>query len=171
VGAFAVKELHGRMKQYLLSWVIVWCLGSILVAPIGYYPANSAISETLLWRMLYLSPLPILLALGVGKCMCLTSRFVLPVHPRFPRLQSPILLASIGAFSLPLFIFTTAGIRLSSVIVGSLVVAFLTHRFGFRDSAKVLTIIMLVLIVVNAAFRSLYPLLLDPHNLYPSSSI
>jgi hypothetical protein len=171
VGAVALKELQGRTKRYLLSWAFVWCLGSILVAPISYHPTNPAISETQLWRMLYLSPLPILLALGVSKCASLGSRFTLPVQPNFSRLQPVVLLAAVGASSLPLSVFTTPLIRLGAVVVGTLAVALLIHRVRLTDSAKIMIVMVLFLIIVNATFRSLFPLLLDPHNLYPSSSI
>jgi hypothetical protein len=171
VGAWALNELRGEMKRYLLAWVATWCLGSLLVAAIGYLPADAAISETQLWRMLYLSPLPILLALGVSKLVNLSSRFVTAGSCRFARLQPIVLSAAIGASSLPLFIFATPLIRLGSVMAGILAVVLLTYRFHMKDSPRLMITILLILIIVNAAFRSLFPLLLDPHNLYlPSSS-
>jgi hypothetical protein len=175
VGAFALNELQGEMKRYLLAWLVVWCLGSVLVAAIGYLPADAAISETQLWRMLYLSPLPILLALGVSKLVNLSSRFVTsgttPGPRKFARLQPIVLSAAIAAPSLPLFIFATPLIRLGSVIVGLVAVVLLTHRFQLTNSPRLMIAILLILIIVNATFRSLFPLLLDPHNLYLPSSI
>ena len=171
VGAWALNELHGETRRYLLAWVVVWCVGSILVGAIGYLPADAAISETQLWRMLYLSPLPILLALGVSKLMNLSSRFVTSGPPRFARLQPIILSAAIALPSLSLFLFATPLIRLGSVIAGVTAVGLLTNRLQLKDSPKLMITIVLILIIVNAAFRSLFPLLLDPHNLYLPSSI
>jgi hypothetical protein len=173
VGAFAVSELQGETKRYMLAWVAIWCIGSILVAPIDYVPANPALSETQLWRMLYLSPLPVLLALGVSKCVHVSSRFVLSLSDssRYFRSGPVVLCSVIAAFSLPLFLFSAPIIRLSSLIAGTLAVGLLVYRFQLKDAARTLVIVVLLLIIVNAAFRSLFPLLLDPHNLYPTSSI
>jgi hypothetical protein len=171
VGAWALNELHGETRRYLLAWVVVWCLGSVLVAAIGYLPADAAISETQLWRMLYLSPLPILLALGVRKLMNLSSQFVILGPRRFARLQPIILSAAIALPSLSFFFFATPLIRLASVIAGMVAVGLLTYRLHLKDSPKFMISIVLILIVVNAAFRSLFPLLLDPHNLYLPSTI
>ena len=169
VGAYSLKNLQGGVKGYLIAWLAVWCVGSILVAPIGYLPTSPATSETQLWRMLYLSPLPILLALGLSKCFQAIRQPVVLSPVNVPRLQPAVLSMAIAAFSLPLFLFSTPLIRLGSVIIGCLTALILANRFGCKDSARTMTIIMLLLIVVNAALRSLYPLLLDPHNLLPSS--
>jgi len=171
VGAYALRQVSGESRRYLLAWATVWCIGSILVATIEYVPADAAISETQLWRMLYLSPLPFLLALGIGKCVNLSSRFTIPCPHRFERLQLIILPTAIAAFSLPLFLFEGTMVRLVSVIVGTLSIALLTYVFRLKDSPRLLIVIVLMLVVVNATFRSLFPLLLDPHNLYPPSSI
>ena len=171
VGAWALNELRGEIRRYLLAWVVVWCLGSVLVAAIGYLPADAAVSETQLWRMLYLSPLPLLLALGISKFVSFSSRFVITGPSRVHRLQPAVLSIAIGASSLPIFLFATPLIRLSSVMAGALAVVLLTYGFHVKDSPKLMVLIVLILIIVNAAFRSLSPLLLDPHNLIPPSSI
>jgi hypothetical protein len=171
VGVFTLNEKRGETKRYLLAWVAVWCIASILAAPIDYVPANPAISDSELSRMLYFSPLPILLALGVSKFVDLSSRFVISGACRFPRLQPIVLSAVIGVSSLLLFIFATPMIRLGSVMAGALAVVLLTYRFRLRDSPRLMITILLILIIVNAAFRSLFPLLLDPHNLYLPSTI
>jgi hypothetical protein len=171
VGGLALKDLQGETKRYLLAWVAVWCIASIMAAPIEYVPANPAISETALGRMLYFSPLPILLALGVSKLVNASSRFVTPGPSRFARSQPAVLSAAIGAPSLSLFVFATPLIRLGSVMVGTLAVVLLTYRFRMKDSPRLMITIVLILIIVNAAFRSLFPLLLDPHNLVLLSSV
>jgi cytochrome bd-type quinol oxidase subunit 2 len=67
--------------------------------------------------------------------------------------------------------FAAPLIRVGSVLAGTLAVVLLTYRFQLNDSPRLMITILLILIIVNAAFRSLFPLLLDPHNLYLPSSI
>src|SRR5208282_3293109 len=73
VGAYALHSEEGIIRNYLLAWIAAWCFGSIIVAPLGYNYANPLVGETELWRMLYISPLPILLAMGIAKCFDLTK--------------------------------------------------------------------------------------------------
>jgi hypothetical protein len=164
VGAFGLAELEGGTKRYILAWVLVWCVGSLLAAPLGYNPSKPAISQTQLWRMLFLSPLPILLALGVKKLVDLSRRLAIPLSGGITWAQPILLSAVICAASLPLFVFTTPLIRMISLISGIVAMLVVTLRHRASSSARILIMIVLMLIIVNAAFRSLFPLLLHPHN-------
>jgi hypothetical protein len=67
--------------------------------------------------------------------------------------------------SLGLFVSMDPIIRLVLVMCAVGVTMFLVIRYPNFGLSRVLLTMILVLLVANAAFRSLYPLLLDPHNL------
>ncbi|MGA8904649.1 MAG: hypothetical protein WB661_06540, partial [Candidatus Bathyarchaeia archaeon] len=79
VGAYALSRRRGITANYLIAWIAAWCVGSILVAPSGLNPTNPAVNETGLWRMLYVSPLPFLLALGMEKFFSIIKQ---PMSPQ-----------------------------------------------------------------------------------------
>jgi hypothetical protein len=171
IGAFGLIGQDRSVKRYMLAWLVVWCVGSFLVAPIGYNPAKPTTSENQLWRMLYVSPLPVLLAIGLKKCLDTSRRLESQLSTGIAWIQPAALSVVIGISSLPIFISTLPVISLVFLLAGILTVFLMASRLGIPSSARVLIGIVLVLIVVNAAFRSLFPLLFDPHNVYPSSSI
>ena len=164
VGAYSLAGREGIAKNYMMAWIAVWCVGSILVAPLDYIPGNNAISETQLWRMLYLSPLPILLALGMEKLLRNCSFPESNVHGgRLIMLIYPMLIVA----SMGLFFFSNPFARLAMLLVSVASMFLLTMRFPKRQILRILVVSVLVLVVVNVAYRSLYPLLLSPHNLIP----
>jgi uncharacterized protein YacL len=57
-------------------------------------------------------------------------------------------------------------VRTVGVIVALLLAFLAASRFSEAQVVRILVALIVVLVVVNAAFRGLYPLLLDPHNLY-----
>lgn len=164
VGAFALAEVDGGTKRYMLAWVAIWCVGSLLAAHLDYNSARPATSQTQLWRMLYVSPLPFLLALGIKKCVDLSRRLEIPLSGGIRWTQPTLLGIVIGASSLPLFISTVPVIRLIVLISGTVALFLLTFRLRVNSSARIMILIALILIMVNAAFRSLFPLLLYPYN-------
>ncbi len=163
-GVYGLSRQHGIIRNYLVGWIIVWCIGSIMIAPFQFNPTNIGISETGLWRMLYVSPLPILLAIGVQKCLDATNRL------RFSSLgqsslSTCLVSAALVAASAPLVFSTDPLVRL--IIVVGTVAGFgvIMIRYPNLHTVRLLTTSFLLLLLTNAAFRSLYPLLLDPHNL------
>ncbi|HKM78037.1 MAG TPA: hypothetical protein VJZ03_03095 [Candidatus Bathyarchaeia archaeon] len=166
VGAYALHSEEGIVRNYLLAWIAAWCLGSILVAPIGYNYASPLVGETELWRMLYISPLPILLALGIEKCFNFTKHLdALETQQTSRQLQ--IFFSAIFIVSgTGLIIFIDPLFRLVVVLsaLGSLL--FLVIRFQNKyPFVRTIVVSLLILMLINTAFRSLYPLLLDPHSL------
>jgi len=174
VGAYVISRRRGLTTNYVTAWVVTWCIGSVLVAPSGYNPINAGISETGLWRMLYVSPLPFLLAAGVEKCIALSnhSNPLAGPGPENPYARallpwiSPLLLAALGAV---LCVTSADSIRLLIVVAAQLLTLLLALRVPNSRTLHSLTITVLALVILNAAFRSLFPLLLDPHNLLTSS--
>lgn len=170
VGAYSLTERGGIARNYLFAWITTWCLGSILVAPIGYYPASPAISETFLWRILYVSPLPLLLAMGMERCLELSRRLeTLEGSAQLSRKQSIFLPAISIAFGIGLFVSENALVKLVIVlgVLATFVLALV--RFPRYQVGRMLIASFLILLLVNSAYRSLYPLLIDPHNLLLSS--
>lgn len=170
VGAYALSGHRDLTANYLIAWTVAWCVGSILVAPSGLNPTNPGISETGLWRMLYISPLPFLLGLGMEKCVSF------PKRPASPANSTGILSQVVPVFSMlpflaagvSLFVFVDANLRM--VLVGAALIAALVFVVDFPNyrCLEVLIVSILVLLMFNAAFRSLFPLVLDPHNIFSS---
>jgi len=169
VGAYSLSSHRGIAKNYILGWTVIWCIGSFLVAPIGFLPLNPAASETQLWRIMYASPLPLLLAMGLEKCVELSKNLdslkgTVPVSR-----QQPILISIlVVVFSATLFAFQDPFVRTAIILVAVAIVLLLSIRFPQYQAVRILIISFLILVIVNSAYRSLYPLLLNPHNLFGS---
>jgi cytochrome bd-type quinol oxidase subunit 2 len=115
--------------------------------------------------MLFLSPLPILLAVGVKKLVDLSRGLAIPLGAGGITWAQPTLISAvICAASLPLFLFTTPLVRVISLVSGAVAILLVTLRHRANSSARIMIIIVLILILVNAAFRSLFPLLLASYN-------
>jgi hypothetical protein len=168
VGAYALTGRGGIAKNYLVAWTAIWCVGSILTAPLDYNPGNFAVSEPQLWRMLYLSPLPILLALGV-EWLLNVPKILVPMHGSgvVSRKLLIFLCVPLVALGVGLFLEPSVILRFGMVLGAMLVLLFLVTRFPKYQIARILIASVLILVLVNAAYRSMYPLLLDPHNLIP----
>ena len=167
-GAYALSRRRDIIGNYLIAWIAAWCVGSILVAPSGFNPANVGLSETGLWRMLYISPLPFLLAMGLEKCISTARMPVSTVSSQTIRLRViPLLsLAPFIAVGAGLFIIWDPNLRLL-LVASALVLTFLLMVIQPKPRTfDVLLVSVLILLMFNAAFRSLFPLLLDPHNLF-----
>jgi hypothetical protein len=167
VGAYELKCLSdGVTKRYFLAWIFTWCIASILVAPLGYIPARPLASETDLWRTFYISPLPILLALGVERCLAWPQRLMSDVGSwTTARSHVTIVLVILGAPSLGLFLSPIATIRLLAVLAAVSALLLLSFRLPVHHLTLIVIATVLILVIVNAAFRSLELLLLDPHSL------
>jgi len=168
LGTYALSRRRGITANYLIAWIAAWCVGSILVAPSGLVPGNPGLSETGLWRMLFVSPLPFLLALGMEKCLRISkqpmaSESSKSVLFRVVPLLSMAPLIAVGA---GLFMIWDPNVRL--LIVVAVLILMLPPIVSFRNyrTLDVLIVLVLALLLLNAAFRSLFPLVLDPHNIF-----
>jgi len=167
VGTVAVIAGRDPLSKYLLAWATAWSIGSVLAAPIGYYPNHPELSDPAVWRMLFVSPVSILVAFGLksileaSKHLELLARGLQPaaVQKSFAAVGAVIL---VGAFTL---VFSSPILRLTGVLAAIILVFFLARFVPVHQVARILVATVVLLIVLNAAFRSLYPLLLDPHNL------
>jgi MFS family permease len=169
-GAYALSRRRGITANYLIAWIAAWCVGSILVAPSGLNPTNPALSETGLWRMLYVSPLPFLLALGIGKIFSITRQ---PMNPENSKsiLSGVVPLLSTAPFvaaGAGLFVIWDPNVRLLLVAAALIMALLLVFSLSKYRTLDALIISFLCLLLFNAAFRSLFPLVLDPHNIFSS---
>jgi len=171
VGAYSLSRRRGLVANYMLAWIVAWCVGTILIAPVGYNPVNVGLSETQLWRTLYVSPLPFLLGLGVGKGVEF-SKFLEAgfrsetASARVLQLFTFVPYAALGA---GLFVFWDTATRFLIITFALILLLILTIRLPRYHSVSALVGVFLVLLILNAAFRSLFPLLLDPHNLFSAT--
>jgi hypothetical protein len=170
LGAYSLKCRSGVTKTYLLAWIVTWCVGSVLAAPLDYVARDPVSSETELWRMMYLSPLPILLALGIESCLVWLRRLK-PSGLRVgtTRTETAFVPVVLGLCA-GLLISVSPLLRASIVVAAAIVIFLLTRRLTAYHVVRIMILSILVLVVVNAALRSLSPLLLDPHNVLGSWS-
>ena len=171
LGAYTLARRRDIAANYILAWMAATCVGSILVAPSGFNPASLGSSETGIWRVLYDSPLPFLLGLGLEKCIRISKR---PINVNTLSSSESILarlmpLLSIIPFAVTgagLFIFWDSNIRLLLVTAAFVLALLLIVMLPNYRTLDVLVILVLALLLFNAAFRTLYPLVLDPHTIY-----
>jgi hypothetical protein len=116
--------------------------------------------------MFYVSPLPLLLAMGMGRCLEFSKRFEAPGGiERVSRKQPIILTGILVAFTAGILICENMLVTILLVLGASVVLALILIRFPRLPVARMLITMFLMLVIANATYRSLYPLLLDPHNL------
>jgi hypothetical protein len=171
VGAYALSRRRGITANYLITWLATWCVGSILVAPSGFNPSIPGIGETGLWRMLYISPLPFLLGLGMEKCISITKQPITTESSKsiMSRVVPLLSMAPFVATSAGLFMIWDTNVRLLLVAATLIVALFLVVSFPKKyRTVDALIVSVLALLLLNAAFRTLFPLVLDPHNILSS---
>ncbi len=168
LGAYALSRRRGMMANYLIAWIAVWCVGSILVAPSGLNQTNPALSTTGIWRMLYISPLPFLLALGMEKCLSIAKQPITPQISKsiLPRVVPLLSMAPFVAIGVGLFVIWDPNLRLILVVAGLIVALFLVVALPKYRTLDAMIVTVLALLLFNAAFRTLFPLVLDPHNIF-----
>ena len=171
VGAYVLARRRDFTANYLIAWTIAWCIGSILIAPTGLNPTNAGLNETGLWRMLYISPLPFFLALGMEKCVSICRQPVSDVSLAglVSRVVPVLSILSFAIVGMGLFAISDANLRLLLVGLALLVALMFVLRFPNSRCLEALVMSVLVLVLLNAAFRTLFPLLLDPHNIFSSA--
>jgi hypothetical protein len=167
MGTVSVIEHRDPFSRYLLAWVAAWSIGSVLAAPLGYYSNNPGLSDPAVWRTLFVSPVSILLAFSLESILEASKHLELLTRGHRPAAMQKSF-AAVGAVVLGgafTLVFSSPILRLTGVLAAIILVFLLTRFVPVHQAARILVASVLVLIVLNGAFRSLYPLLLDPHNL------
>jgi hypothetical protein len=155
------------LTRYLSGWLFVSSIGVILAAVIGFNPNQPGPPDPLIWRVLYVSPIAVLLAFGLEMIFLLPTKLEPLDTARQPlRMREVLILIVVVALSGALLAASSLSVKIVGVILALALIFLASRRIPEPRIVRVLIVTIFVLIVVNAAFRSLYPLLLDPHNLH-----
>jgi len=161
--------------RLVLAWILASAIGSVLVAPVGYDPADRAGSETQLWRLLFLTPFQITAPFGIAW---LTQ---LPYHLQKIGSDSGFEVKG-EARSIHLFWLAAVfviGVLLASVPVSTrpllvlLVLPLVTWLFLSKARSAEsrflygILVVTLLLVAASNTCRALSQLLIDPHNYIP----
>jgi hypothetical protein len=169
IGVFYLSrsELTSWRRRLIFAWLFVSCIGSILIAPVGFDPANPTGSESQLWRLLFLTPFWLTAPVGIVGLRASINRFFgnQTQNTTAGELQSVwipvvlgvgVLLAWVPVFWHPFLMFV-----LLPGAVGLFMVK--TRAQGKRLLGDVV-LVLLILVAFNNVTRSLSQLLLSSHN-------
>ncbi len=148
-----IRERASNYKVFMLSWMVVAGIGTFFAVTL----------ETEIWRIWYLQPLWLLGATGIrGLLQMGNSIWNDQASYLVPARTALILgIAGLAVF----FLDPVVGSAIFYVAAFSIV---LIHLGGQRANARMILVSAFVLFVLvfflDHALRSLYPLILDPHN-------
>jgi hypothetical protein len=169
IGVFYLSRsgLSSWRRRLIFAWLFVSCIGSILVAPVGFDPANPTGSESQLWRLLFLTPFWLTAPVGVAGLRASINRFF----------ESPTQNAAAGELQL-VWIPIVFGIGvllawapalwhsfLIFLLLPGLVGLFMV-KTGAEEKQLLgdIVLVLLILVAFNNVTRSLSQLLLGSHN-------
>jgi cytochrome bd-type quinol oxidase subunit 2 len=118
--------------------------------------------------MLFVSPLPILLAFGVESIVGVWRGLGPSAadHELIIMRKSIVVIGASALCGAVMVVFPSLILKLFTVLA-ALALAFVLTRFiPANQAVSILIATVLILTVINGAFGSLYPLLLDPRNLH-----
>lgn len=154
IGAlFLVREKLSSYKTLVLSWMIVTGVGTFFAVTL----------QTEIWRIWYLQPLWLIAAAGVSGLLRVSNLAAVALKSNL----EVVTVASIIVLSGLVLLFLEP-------VLGSWIfypIALLPALFNYRgreaNSRSIFAVSLIVfvsLFFLNHALRSLYPLILDPHN-------
>jgi hypothetical protein len=176
LGAFSVwsMDLSPWRRRLILAWICVSAIGSVLVAPIGFNPAQPNASQTELWRLFFLTPFQLTAPFGIVWLAQRSRRFA-AAEDSDPNVGSSIRNAHI----IWLFAILLIGVLLAwtpaadtwfrfslLLIILPAATATLLIKGGGTEREFLSTIIIatFLLVAFNNTTRAQSQLLLDPHN-------
>ncbi|MGD0176594.1 MAG: hypothetical protein ABSC50_07200 [Candidatus Bathyarchaeia archaeon] len=178
IGVFTLRSarIGPWCKRLMFAWLFVSAIGSILVAPVGFNVADPSGSETQLWRLLYLTPFPVLAPFGIAWLNRLPER-------QAAGSEEPLHQNGNGRFSglwLGFLVLVGIGLAWAGLVERLLLVLFLLPlvtsvilirtRIPERRFLSALILAVFVLVAYNSTTRALSQLLRDPHNYRPLSN-
>jgi hypothetical protein len=167
LGSVQLFRSKGSIGRYLSGWLLVSSVGVVLAGMVGYNPNQPGPPDPLIWRVLYVSPVFVLLASGVEMIFHLSAKLEPANSTRPVRIGEVAIPVGIVAVLSGLLVASSSPVLNLVVVVVALAVTFLVAWWISEPrTVRILVAIIILLVVVNATFRGLYPLLLDPHNLH-----
>jgi hypothetical protein len=157
-------------RRFILAWLCVSAISSILAAPIGFNPSHPENSETQLWRVLFLTPFQLTAPFGIAWLARLkrsgNGEMAKGEEQIFQKIWIPVVFAG-GVVSA----LAPAPLRLLTLflVLPALTMAVLEKSPG-RESELMGQILLTAFMVwmFDLATRALSQLLFDPHNLNPT---
>jgi len=172
VGIVFVMSRRGAIENLIISWTAIASIGSILVAPMGYWPPIPKFTE--LFRMLFVTPLQMPAAIGFYSIMNVVRHLLSHGSD-----EKSMRRGTTSSYWLPLMFLMfhyaiISGLLLTDFLVLELisllvlnfaVVTVLLSRFRGHLRVCVTSLVMLLVVfsLVNCCFRGLFSLLTDPH--------
>lgn len=157
-------------RLFILAWLCVSALSSILAAPIGFNPSHPESSETQLWRVLFLTPFQLTAPFGIVWLARLKrsgiSELTTGAEGAIQKIWIPLVFAG-GVVSA----WAPAPVRLLTLflVLPALTMGVLEKSHGKETElmGKILLATFMVL-MFDSATRALSQLLFDPHNYNPT---
>ena len=159
-------DLTAWRRRLILAWICASAIGSLLVAPIGYIGYESQI-----WRLLFLTPFQLTLPFGIALIMEFPRMLQMWSKSRQSLQGASALIRGIflSSLSVVAFLLAWAPIQWRPCLI--LIVLPAVTGLGLaqpRGKEKQLlsdvVLLLLLLVALNYATRSLAQLLLGPHN-------
>lgn len=176
IGVFYITQANigGWRRRLIFAWLLVSCIGSILIAPVGFDPASVGGSESELWRLFFLTPFQLTAPFGI-TLLAQFSRRLTKTEDSKPSAGSMV-----GNVHLIwLIVIFVIGVLLAWTPVGNVwlrfsllllflpaTTALLLQRAGGVEREFLSTIILatFLLVAFNSTTRAVSQLLVDPHN-------
>ena len=157
-------------RLFILAWLCVSALSSILAAPIGFNPSHPESSETQLWRVLFLTPFQLTAPFGIVWLARLKrsgiSELTTGAEGAIQKIWIPLVFAGgvVSAWAPAPVRFLTLFLVLPALTMGVLEKS---HGKETELMGKILLATFMVL-MFDSATRALSQLLFDPHNYNPT---
>jgi hypothetical protein len=148
-----VRERASNYKVFMLSWMVVAGIGTFFAVTL----------ETEIWRIWYLQPLWLLGATGI-KGLLQMGNSIWSVQASYLVAARTALIISIAGIA----VFLLDPVVGSVIFYVAAVSVIVIHLRGQRANARTILasafVLFILVFFLNHALRSLYPLILDPHN-------
>jgi hypothetical protein len=160
-------------RRLILAWICASAVGSVLVAPIGFNPAQPARGESQLWRLFFLTPFQVTAPFGIAWLSQLPHRFLkIGVKHNVENswtIPRAIWLAAILAIGVllawtPIGALSVRALLLLVLIPAATALVLLTTEGAEAEFLGDIILASFLLVAFNSTTRALSQLLIDPHN-------
>jgi len=166
VGILAAVHSHGRLSHFLLSWLCVTSIASVLATSLGFSDGGY------LWRVFFVAPIAVPTGLG-ASCICKTLERKLGEDDHVSLTLKQwygVAGVTVSTLSSSLMYVTISDAfpefgQLLALLLNLLLVTMLFHLARGRLGTSDILRIVIAVLVAGSGVRSLEPLLRDPHNI------